>query len=460
MSPRNELEALHSSLSIIEKAISSCDHMGVNILQDLRTATIAMIHEFGNKIKEETRVLTNRSSDREKCLLQWGESNGVRTKLEIAYVEGAGRGAIAREDMKVGDIALEIPVPVIISEELVHESDMFPILQRIEGMSSETILLLWSMKEKYNRDSKFKVYFDTLPEAFNTGLSFGIDAVMALDGTLLLEEIVQAKEHLRAQYDELIPTLCNDHSDIFPPELYTWEHFLWACDLWYSNSMKVMFSDGKLKTCLIPIAGFLNHSVTPHVMHYGRVDSTTSSLKFTLSRPCNAGEQCFLSYGNYSSSHLLTFYGFLPQGDNPYDIIPLDFDLPQLDSFEDRCPSSNWTTHMVRGTWLSKNHELFHYGLPAPLLEHLRRARNPMSQTNNTEENLQIELEVLEDLRSTFEVMMESLGETESDARENCNWDVKLALEFKDLQRRIVSSILTSCDAGCKLEQELSKFIA
>lgn len=68
-------------------------------------------------------------------------------------------------------------------------------------------------------------------------------------------------QHLRTQYDELFPALCDDHPDTFPRELYTWEQFLWACELWYSNSMKVMFPDGKLKTCLIPIAGFLNHSV-------------------------------------------------------------------------------------------------------------------------------------------------------------------------------------------------------
>lgn len=68
-------------------------------------------------------------------------------------------------------------------------------------------------------------------------------------------------QHLRAQYDKLFPALCNEHPDIFPPELYTWEQFLWACELWYSNSMKIMFADGKLRTCLIPIAGFLNHSV-------------------------------------------------------------------------------------------------------------------------------------------------------------------------------------------------------
>lgn len=46
----------------------------------------------------------------------------------------------------------------------------YSILEKIEGMSAETMLLLWSMKEKHNPDSKFKLYFDTLPEVFNTGL--------------------------------------------------------------------------------------------------------------------------------------------------------------------------------------------------------------------------------------------------------------------------------------------------
>ena len=41
-----------------------------------------------------------------------------------ADVEGAGRGTIAKEDLKVGDIALEIPISLLISEELVKTSDM------------------------------------------------------------------------------------------------------------------------------------------------------------------------------------------------------------------------------------------------------------------------------------------------------------------------------------------------
>nr|GFD48265.1 SET domain-containing protein [Tanacetum cinerariifolium] len=93
-------------------------------------------------------------------------------------------------------------------------------------------------------------------------------------------------------------------------------------------------------------------------------------------------EQCYLSYGNLSSSHLITFYGFLPKGDNPYDVIPLDIDLSQVDSTEDTCPMSNLSTHMVRGTWLSNDHGIFHYGLPPPLLENLREARASMLQSN------------------------------------------------------------------------------
>ncbi|XP_058187699.1 uncharacterized protein LOC131304454 isoform X2 [Rhododendron vialii] len=453
--PRIELEALHTILSFLDKALCSGYHTINGILHDLRELSINMIQELGDKIRLETIIVTNYSWDKERYLLKWGESNGVRRKLEVAYVEGAGRGAIATEDLKVGDIALEIPVSAIISEELVHESDMFPILEKIDGISLETMMLLWSMKEKHNPDSKFKLYFDALPEVFNTGLSFGVNAIMALDGTLLLEETVQAKEHLRTQYNELFPALCNDHPGIFPTELYTWDQFLWACELWYSNGMKVMFTDGKLQTCLVPIAGFLNHSLCPHILHYGKVDSATNSLRFPLSRPCNAGEQCYLSYGKFSSSHLVTFYGFLPQGENPYDVMPLDIDATITDCSKDCCPLSSWTNHMVRGTWFSKNHGIFHYGLPPPLLHNFRRAQSPMLQAN-THENLETELEILEDLRSTFEDMLETLGETDLD--DSTSWDVKLAMEFKDQQRRIVSSIVTSCYYGCKLlEDELLK---
>ncbi|XP_012573448.1 uncharacterized protein [Cicer arietinum] len=394
-SPRNELEALNSIVLLTDKSLSSCTDFHTNILQGLRETILDLISDFGDQNNVKGVIEKYHSCDQEECLVEWGKSHGVKTQLKIAYVEGAGRGMIAGKDLKVGDIALEIPASIIISEELVLETDMYRLLKEIDGISSETILLLWSMKEKYNCDSKFKTYFHTLPEKFNTGLSFGIEAITILDGTLLFEEIMQARQ------------------------------------------------------------------LHPHIMHYGKVDPSTNSLKFCLSRPCRAGEECCLSYGNLSSSHLITFYGFVPQGDNPYDVIPLDIDGSDVDSIENK-PVVNWATHMVRGTWLSTNHDIFYYGLPSPLLDHLRRSRSPLLQTKTfLQGNLENELEVLGDLTYIFDDMMDNMGDIDLDNRESFNWDEKMAVDYKNLQRRIAHSVSTSCHNGFSmLKNELLKCMA
>ncbi|XWS28089.1 hypothetical protein CRYUN_Cryun25bG0035700 [Craigia yunnanensis] len=175
-SPRNEMEALNAILSLIKTSFSGQVHMQTHSLQDLHNAIVNRIHEFGAKDKVENKIDINYKCDKEKCLVQWAENNGVKTRLRIAYVEGAGRGAIAMEDLEVGDIAMEIPTSIIISEDLVHKSDMYQILEKIDGMSSETMSLLWSMKERHNCNSQFKIYFDTLPENFSTGLTFSCNA--------------------------------------------------------------------------------------------------------------------------------------------------------------------------------------------------------------------------------------------------------------------------------------------
>ena len=88
------------------------------------------------------------------------------------------------------------------------------MLKNIDGISPETMVLLWSMKERHNPKSRFRFYFDALPNEFRTGdilnliillgkcnsssffpgLSFGIEALVSIDGTALFEELVQAKE--------------------------------------------------------------------------------------------------------------------------------------------------------------------------------------------------------------------------------------------------------------------------
>ena len=66
---------------------------------------------------------------------------------------------------------------------------------------------------------------------------------------------------------------------------------------------------------------------------------------------------------------------------SPSLIIPCptaEIDTPQVHCSENFHLMSDSVTHMVRGTWLSKDHEIFHYGLPTPLMDFLRSAWSPM----------------------------------------------------------------------------------
>ncbi|KAL5221162.1 hypothetical protein ABZP36_025875 [Zizania latifolia] len=449
LSARNELESLNLLLKILNALLLTTNDGAKEVLQILCDEILCRLRTLGFKDNGQMIVQTQNHA-MEDSLLEWGEQHGVKTKLQVAFFQGAGRGMVASENIGVGDIALEIPESVIISEELLCQSDMFLALRYLDSITTETILLLWSIREWCNPSSNFKTYFEALPANFNTGLSFGIDALAALEGTLLFDEIMQARQHLRQQYDELFPMLCTNFPDIFKQDIYTWDNFLWACELWYSNSMMVVLSSGKLTTCLIPIAGLLNHSVSPHILNYGRVDKATKSLKFPLSRPCEVGEQCFLSYGRHPGSHLVTFYGFLPKGDNPYDVIPLDLDT----SVDEEDSSSlsvilSQTTHMVRGTWLSRSEGPPTYGLPQRLVSHLHAVLNCGQNESTLEADIkENDRMVLETLLSIFNPMLEGLGEPDDFSRENAGWDVKLALDYKDLHRRIVLSIVASCTSG------------
>ncbi|CAO2168560.1 unnamed protein product [Urochloa humidicola] len=448
-SARNELEAINLLYKIMNKLLLTSNAVAKEVLPVLQDEIIVRLRSVGNKDDAQMASQTQ-NHDAEDSLLKWGEHHGVKSKLQIAFFQGAGRGMVASESIGVGDAALEIPESLVISEELLCQSEVFLALKDFNNITSETMLLLWSMRERHNLSSKFKTYFEALPENFNTGLSFGIDALAALEGTLLFEEIMQAKQHLHQQYEDLFPLLCTKFPEIFKKDVCTWDNFLWACELWYSNSMMLVLSSGKLSTCLVPVAGLLNHSVSPHILNYGRVDEATKSLKFPLSRPCDAGDQCFLSYGKHPGSHLVTFYGFLPRGDNPYDVIPLDLDTSaDAEDGAAQSVSTSQTTSMVRGTWLSRSAGFPTYGLPQPLLSHLRAALGcDLNESTTEADNMENYRVVLETLLSIFNPMLEELQESDESDRESASWDVKLALDYKDLQRRIISSIVTSCTSA------------
>lgn len=82
-SPRNEVEALNSILSLLDVSLSTGKCIRVNVLQELREAIVQMIRDFGDKHIVKTTIVESNSLAKEESLLQWGEDHGIRTRLQI-----------------------------------------------------------------------------------------------------------------------------------------------------------------------------------------------------------------------------------------------------------------------------------------------------------------------------------------------------------------------------------------
>ena len=88
----------------------------------------------------------------------------------------------------------------------------------------------------------------------------------------------------------------------------------------------MVFLDGERRECLVPLASLMNHCprADAHVVRYGSVSPDSGYLEMRSQRPCAAGEQLFLCYGQLDNLKLLLFYGFLlPDASQ----IALDFEV-------------------------------------------------------------------------------------------------------------------------------------
>ncbi|KAI5083007.1 hypothetical protein GOP47_0002750 [Adiantum capillus-veneris] len=440
---RNELEALNTILAALECVASTYkDNPSFHILVEMVKQKLGLLHT--DEIVEANNPCVG---DKERRFLDWAQREGIETKLDVAAFGDVGRGGRAAIDIGVNDIVLKVPQHLIICEDFVLNTDMDLPLKDFE-LSGETKVLLWSMRERHDPSSKFAPYFACLPVSFNTGLSFGLSALKALDGTMVFEELIQAKEHLRSEYEGLFPTLSHRYPTVFPQEKFTWDMFLWACELWYSNGLKIAYPDGTIKTCLVPFVGLLNHSLYPHVTHYSKIDTKSKTLVLHSARPCNAGQQCLLSYGALSNSHLLMFYGFILSNKNPFDVVPIDLDLsdsPDRLALIERLNLG--LSHMIRGSWLNP------FQIPTRLIATLciafmdeDEARALPLMPKYEKMSLDSKRKAYEFVSSLLSSMLDQLGDFVSTKDiDECAWDVKLATLFKNQQRTLLESASDCC---------------
>jgi len=152
-----------------------------------------------------------------------------------------------------------------------------------------------------------------------------------------------------------------------------------------------------------------------------------------------------MSYGNLRGSDLVTFYGFLPMGENHHDVFNIDYDLDSVRHevmLQD--DGNQWIEHMVRGSWFSNGGK---DDLPEPLLAHLRAFCGVNCvDIPETERETTV-------LSFLFSHLLDCLDDLEINDLENTDifegkkscWDVELALKYRELDKRILFSAAWSC---------------
>lgn len=301
-------------------------------LKLLQTKVETELNSFGTHVSSSGNC-NSYVGPSDVALQNWAREKNIISNIRPAEFLETGRGAQTIKDIHMGDLVLEVPQDLIISSDTAIASDKGSVFESLEEIDNDTKALLWTIQERQNESSQFAPFFTSLPKTFSTGLSIGSEALKELVGTPLLDETMAAREHIRNQYESMFPLLTEVFPDSFSKEVYTWENFLWATELWYSYGIQILFPDGVLKTCLVPFASLLNHSLYPHVTAFSRIDSQSKTLKLKSLRGCTNGYQIYLSYGPLSNLRLLQDYGFAFE-ENPYDFVPLAFELPEDDLAE------------------------------------------------------------------------------------------------------------------------------
>ncbi|GMH42506.1 hypothetical protein BSKO_10425 [Bryopsis sp. KO-2023] len=330
LNPRNEAASL--SILLEDQAKKSTEGEGIS------EEVMECLHNYEQMIDSSTAICGVKSFGKDSAegeLRKWCLDKGASMSLcPATFTSSSGglvRGLMAENDLEPGECVISIKEDMLISTQTATTSDLGMALDAMGVKDDGQKAVIWTMVDRVDKDSEHTPFWGALPNNIESGLSYDDEDLEMLKGTPAFDELKCAKEHIRESYAaivDLLNALVATYPEDLTSEQFSWESYLWATQLWYAYAMEVEFLDGEIRSCLVPYATLMNHSIYPHVVQYGKIDLATKSLRLRNFRRCKRAEECFLSYGPLPNIKLLVYYGFAIRS-NPYDV--LEIDLPDVD---------------------------------------------------------------------------------------------------------------------------------
>ncbi|EXJ70595.1 uncharacterized protein A1O5_06665 [Cladophialophora psammophila CBS 110553] len=270
-----------------------------------------------------------------------------KVQLKDLRSEGAGRGAIAVEDVEEDEELFAIPRSLVLT---VTTSSIPPAL--FEPLSETgawqplivTIIYEYLRKEK----SPWHAYFQVLPTKFDSLMFWNAAELDTLQASAVVDKISrsQAEESWK---ETMIPVMLS-HPELFPvpgqsdldrtAELIKLAHIAGSSIMAYafdidkdgdkddaSNDSDDEFEeddeDEPLKG-MVPFADMLNADAD---RNNARLFQENDYLIMRSTKPIRAGEQIFNDYGPLPRSDLLRMYGYITDNYAQYDVVEISHDL-------------------------------------------------------------------------------------------------------------------------------------
>lgn len=165
------------------------------------------------------------------ALWAWLGSNGVDVsnvapKLVDDGPGGRGWGLVAAKDLGGNEAAIAVPQSLWMTYKTAMAS---PVGAFCEGQLPWVAVALQLLHEKaIGSASKWAPYVATLPAALDAPLFWTAEELGELAGTQLLQNAAGYDSYVRGTYQTLAESAMKDNPDVFSPDIFTEQAFVWA----------------------------------------------------------------------------------------------------------------------------------------------------------------------------------------------------------------------------------------
>jgi len=255
-----------------------------------------------------------------KAFEAWLRANGAVFKGDVARFGEFGRGMRVLEDLQPGDVILDIPESLWMTEASANRTAYGPVLKQLRDgkhIDETQAVALLLLTEKYNSSSFWKPWLDVLPLEFETPLYYPAEDLQELVGTSALDIRDKQVKQIEA-LQKVVEMVGEQNPDVFPKDLFTQATLAWSLStVWARSAVGPDFNT----VALIPLVDMLNHRDDGLLANF---TAKSDAVVLLAANNVNLGEQVFLNYGTRTSSQLLATYGFLP-ADRKDDFLLLSY---------------------------------------------------------------------------------------------------------------------------------------